>query len=138
MHCLKKIRRYIVQTARNQTPFDELEHIAHCLDSLRQDILCWADDTPQHYVALNGTGHKGTTGQGQTRMCRDWTKMEAWGQQHNACYAFINETEGVSAEVERYKYCPEGSVFGANMRRFFGFGDDYVGVPVEAVPDYSP
>lgn len=47
-------------------------HINHCLDALRQEIICNADDTPR-YSALD---QKMGTREGQHRMCKDWGKME--------------------------------------------------------------
>lgn len=51
-----------------------------CFDTLRQHIMCMADET-LHY----STGHR-DTGVGQTRMCRDWDALRRWATEHTACY----------------------------------------------------
>ena len=52
----------------------------HCFDTLRQYIMCMADDT-----LLYSTGHR-DSGVNQTRMCRDWDALRQWATEHTACY----------------------------------------------------
>ena len=60
------MRRLVVDLkAQRESPIT-WEHYQHCLDSLRQDIMCRADDTPMPGIL---GGHLGN---GQTVMCRDW------------------------------------------------------------------
>jgi hypothetical protein len=47
-------------------------HADHCLNYLRQTILCAADMTLEPELVL-GSGHVGQ-GVGVTHVCRDWTK----------------------------------------------------------------
>lgn len=79
-------------------------HIMHCLDSLRQDVICQADDTPRF------TGQvPSRSGIGQRRQCRDWQKLEAWAKDHTACHRHIKISDSV---LERFQFCPEGSSYG--------------------------
>ena len=74
------------------------------------------------------------TGEGQTRACRDWNKLEEWTRDNSACFAYINETHDVTDKMEQFKYCPRDSKFAPAMRAHFGFPDDWYEEPVEAVP----
>lgn len=73
-------RHYLALAAGKPVTWPQ-EHDLHCFDSLRQHIMCAADDT-----LLYTTGHK-DAGHGQLRMCRDWDALRAWATEHSACYA---------------------------------------------------
>ena len=91
-------------------------HIHHCLDILRQDITCMADDTPMPGVAL--PNH---VGDGQIRMCRNFDKLTQWGQEpeRHACYHRITDYGGVKHPIEMYANCPEGSEYRPIMEKYF-------------------
>ncbi|KUI55416.1 hypothetical protein VP1G_02846 [Cytospora mali] len=55
-----------------------LEHDVHCFDSLRQHVMCHADDT-----LLYSTGHH-DAGVQQTKMCRSWDALRDWASGQNA------------------------------------------------------
>ncbi|KAL8659035.1 MAG: hypothetical protein Q9202_007309 [Teloschistes flavicans] len=84
-------------------------HINHCLDGLRQDIMCNADDTPRY----TGMGHLRGTGIGQYRMCRDWDQLEQWADDHSACYQYDDgselETLRNGVPLSHFKHCPSGT-----------------------------
>ena len=94
----------------------KLEHIMHCLDALRQDVICNADDTPR-YPYPDKTEHPGSDG--QVLMCRSWDKLEAWAEDYNACFAYVNQTADIS-HYERFKYCPKGSPYSDKVKEIFG------------------
>ena len=81
-------------------------HINHCLDGLRQEIMCNADDTPRY----SGLSQKMGTGNGQYRMCKDWRKLEEWAKGHSACYEYrpVESVEG-GIPLGSFKNCPDGS-----------------------------
>ncbi|KAI9703049.1 MAG: hypothetical protein M1820_006040 [Bogoriella megaspora] len=133
LHCLKRMRRSVVLAHRNEPQMDDYDQLLHCFDMVRQDILCHADDTPMYTSDINS---QLDGGEGQTRFCRDWGILEQWYQDNTACFAYINETQGVSDELERYKYCPRDSQFAPAMRKHFGLPDDWYEEPVENVPPY--
>lgn len=85
-------------------------HIVHCLHNLRDDVTCYADDTPMYTGAFNAeVGKRVTTpGAGQVRMCRDWDAVRQYAVEHSACYdAKAGGLDG--PEVNKYKFCPDGS-----------------------------
>ena len=98
-------------------------HVIHCVDTLRQDIICNADDTPRYSTESRVP----ETGVGQVRMCRSWDKLEQWARQYNACYKFVNQTARDFPIVQRFVYCPKGSPYKKEVEKVFG-GE---------VPDYE-
>ncbi|KAJ7189033.1 hypothetical protein C8R46DRAFT_1157776 [Mycena filopes] len=71
MHCLQKIRDVIVLGSPDH-------HTRHCLNLLRQTVLCASDTTLD---PLNSEG--GTDGVGVVHVCRDWQKV----------YDFVEENQ---------------------------------------------
>ncbi|KAJ4362979.1 hypothetical protein N0V83_010096 [Neocucurbitaria cava] len=69
LHCLKLIRKAIVSKHNGDNHTFSLNHIYHCLDGIRQDIMCIADDTPMPASVAHHVGD------GQIRQCRDWNNM---------------------------------------------------------------
>ncbi|KAL8688493.1 MAG: hypothetical protein Q9218_005612 [Villophora microphyllina] len=55
LHCLKTVRQLVLEFDRGLDQSEPTEHILHCLDALRQDIICYADDTPR-YTGLQPQG----------------------------------------------------------------------------------
>ena len=80
-------------------------HISHCFDALRRQVLCDADDTPRAVQREMD----GISGVGQYRQCRDWSKLEKWAKEHTACYKRPDRPVEGMRNIEKYKYCPEGS-----------------------------
>ena len=91
-------------------------HVIHCVDTLRQDIICNADDTPRYSTESRVP----ETGMGQIRMCRSWDKLEQWARQYNACYKFVNQTARDFPIVQRFVYCPKGSPYRKEVEKVFG------------------
>ena len=91
-------------------------HVIHCLDQLRQDIVCNADDTPRVTTDSVEPG----TAVGQVRSCRDWTELEQWAKQYNSCFKYVNQTSRDLEELQRYIYCPRGSPYRSEIEKVFG------------------
>jgi len=123
LHCLKLIRKAIVSKHHGRDQIFNLKHIYHCLDGLRQDIMCMADDTPmpaprQHQL-----------GDGQVRQCRDWNKLLAWAtrRDQHACYNFDDYRESTNT-LELFAFCPEDSPYRSFQQAYFelhGHKDPY-------------
>ncbi|KAK9796589.1 putative DUF3328 domain-containing protein [Seiridium cardinale] len=121
LHCMRKVRRAIVLYNYNRPQLDSYTHLVHCMDHLMQNIICEADDTPFYTSTTSNI----TTGLGQTRMCRSWERLTEWANENTACFAYINETQGVNAVIERFRYCPRGSSLLSPMRKYFGYAQDW-------------
>ena len=90
---------------RGETQSRKSGHISHCFDALRRQVLCDADDTPR---AVQRT-LDGVSGVGQFRQCRDWGKLQEWAKEHTACYKHPDRPVEGMRNIEKYKFCPEGS-----------------------------
>ncbi|KAG1735271.1 uncharacterized protein EDB91DRAFT_1295469, partial [Suillus paluster] len=85
IHCLQMIRLALING-----PDD---HSGHCLNFLRQAILCNADTTLDPLFVDPDGMMTGTDGLGVTHVCRDWTQVYAyivdnqkghlWAEQNN-------------------------------------------------------
>ncbi|KAF2188435.1 hypothetical protein K469DRAFT_748719, partial [Zopfia rhizophila CBS 207.26] len=105
LHCLYMVRNSILEYRNNTPQTEHLLHIDHCLTSLRDDILCNADDTPRF---TGGHFKQAGSGTNQYRMCRDWSKLDMWANARSGCYKTpVDPFDGVST-LERYKFCPGG------------------------------
>ena len=79
------------------------EHDMHCFDTLRQNIMCQADDT-----LLSTTGRR-DAGMNQTRMCRDWDALRQWATEHTACYHDLVDPLGITSHNDaRFEKCDGG------------------------------
>ncbi|KAM3554246.1 hypothetical protein MY1884_006238 [Beauveria asiatica] len=96
--------RYVMYTELKQPQHIALSHALHCLDQLRQGVICNADDTPRYAGFQDPPG----TGSGQVRMCRDWRRLERWAEERTACFRHEDEVPGPM--IERFKSCPDGRV----------------------------
>ncbi|KAI9660067.1 MAG: hypothetical protein M1821_001419 [Bathelium mastoideum] len=116
LHCLKLIRRafrdYEIGNEQVLTPF----HIYHCLDAMRQDVMCKADDTP-----MPSWKQQHTVGDGQTMQCKDFDKLVAWTQEpeRNACYDQIDDYRYIENTLERHAFCAKDSQYYPVMEAYF-------------------
>lgn len=91
---------------------ESIEHVLHCIDALRQDVPCYADDELR-YTGSQPVGHSGT---GQFRQCRSWSKLDAWAQQNTACYRYIQPRNYSLNPLERFQSCAEGSPYAVKAK----------------------
>lgn len=94
---------------------EDWEHISHCINSLREDLMCQADDTPRW------TGYAPMiSGVDQVRQCRDWKQLEAWTKERNACHKHGATVVGEPGDqLEKWTYCPPGSPYLEKIRKFY-------------------
>ena len=102
----------------NQPQIFPQHHVLHCIDSLRQNVLCNAEDTP----LWSDDSPNPTSGVGQARQSRNWDDLEKWARKCNACFKYGNHTlsDAKVPEVERYVYCPKGSPYRKKVEEVFG------------------
>jgi len=112
LHCLKVIKQALAHPSE-----ERLEHTFHCLDALRQDIMCAANDTPMPVVELPNK-----IGDGQIVQCRNYDALVQWTREPERfpCYNRTVDT-GLSLEnrIEAYAYCPEDSPFYSTQQAYF-------------------
>ncbi|KAI0684494.1 hypothetical protein BC835DRAFT_635479 [Cytidiella melzeri] len=90
LHCLDVFRySYVAAKAHaisphvNETGLDH--HMNHCLNYMRQMVLCASDTTLLHTTELSPTnprGRYGATVIGSLHRCRDWTQLRKFVEQH--------------------------------------------------------
>ncbi|MCJ1285826.1 hypothetical protein MMC26_005167 [Xylographa opegraphella] len=85
LHCLDGIRQgywtfYQMAAKGQKLQEEELPmmssppHVRHCIDLLRQSLMCHADTT----VEVKEKGSDGVKGFGTTHHCRDWQQLLQW------------------------------------------------------------
>ncbi|CAK47177.1 hypothetical protein AAWM_04785 [Aspergillus awamori] len=116
LHCLKLMRHSYHELWSGQESSIPAPHIEHCLDSLRQDLMCKADDTPMPSLQLLNGG-----GEGQQMQCKDFDKLVAWSKapERNACYKRLTDYKPIVHSIERYAFCPEDSEHYPTMSKYF-------------------
>ncbi|KAF2014374.1 hypothetical protein BU24DRAFT_213519 [Aaosphaeria arxii CBS 175.79] len=116
LHCLKLVRKAIVTREYGNNSTITLSHLLHCLDGLRQDVICTADDTPMPALIAHHVGD------GQLRRCRDWNKMAAWATRpdQHACYEFDDYRDATNT-LELFAFCPKDSPYRPIMEAYFEY-----------------
>ncbi|CAI7590142.1 unnamed protein product [Penicillium glandicola] len=127
LHCLKIMYIALFEFRNGQTQSRAWPHIMHCLDALRRQIICDADDTPR----ATERRVEVVSGVGQHRLCRDWGALETWAKAHTACY---KRPENPVDEVglKRFMHCPEGSGYVVD-EGYVPEEDILVGLPEESI-----
>ncbi|KAI9732962.1 MAG: hypothetical protein M1818_007395 [Claussenomyces sp. TS43310] len=124
IHCIAQLHRSFREYRDGVPQSHDFAHNNHCLDWLRNDIMCQADDTPLY----TDNSMQSTNGIGQVRQCRDWSKLEAWAKERPACFRygdFVTE-EKLPSQVGRFKFCPDDSPYLPKVRKYFGMGADWL------------
>lgn len=115
LHCLKIVYLSLSEFRRGVSQSRSWHHISHCMDALRRQILCDADDTPR----ATDRRMEVVTGVGQHRKCRSWRELENFAAKHTACYRRPEDPERDGRPIlNRFKHCPPGSGY--------VISDDYV------------
>ncbi|KAL1859076.1 hypothetical protein VTK73DRAFT_7595 [Phialemonium thermophilum] len=90
LHCLAVLRDVIIKyEKRDKSRFAGDGHEYHCLDYIRQSILCAGDTTLDHAddrsVDEDGRVLRyGFTGARSTHQCRDWEAIKTFAEQHKS------------------------------------------------------
>ncbi|ORY18372.1 hypothetical protein BCR34DRAFT_504701, partial [Clohesyomyces aquaticus] len=118
IHCLTQVYLTLKEYREGLPQSHGFEHASHCLDWLRNDIQCRADDTPL-YMKMGEHGPE--NGVGQYRKCKDWSKLAEWAQENTACYRYGDFVTGDKqrSQIGRFKYCPKDSPYLPKVRKYF-------------------
>ncbi|KAJ5822854.1 hypothetical protein N7447_005194 [Penicillium robsamsonii] len=127
LHCLKIIYISLFEFRTGQEQSRTWHHIAHCLDALRRQTLCDADDTPR----ATERRAEVVSGLGQHRVCRNWGELENWAKAHTACYK-RPEKPGDEVGLKRFMHCPEGSGYVVD-EGYVPTEEVLVGLPEESI-----
>ena len=111
------IRHALTSLERDQKVSVPYSHLYHCLDGLRQGVLCHADDTPMRH--FENADH--TAGEGQQMMCRDWDKLIQWAKapERDACWVMLDDYKPIKHKLERFAFCSKDSPYYDTMSKYF-------------------
>ncbi|KAI0972065.1 hypothetical protein F4678DRAFT_431029 [Xylaria arbuscula] len=130
LHCVRNLYISIQQYRTNKTQTINYPHILHCLDTLRVETMCAADDTLR-YVPLNSAHNGFRPGDGQQRTCRNWDRVQEFVERHDPCYRYLKPGDTEISNLERFKFCPESTGYLPKIRKYFGYEHDWVPEPQE-------
>ncbi|KAI0376694.1 hypothetical protein F5Y04DRAFT_285637 [Hypomontagnella monticulosa] len=105
LHCLKLVCISMSEYRRGLPQTRPRHHISHCLDALRRQIICDADDTPR----ATDRRVEVVSGLHQHRRCRSWEQLENFVKQHTACYKRPEIPNEDLSKLEGFKHCPPES-----------------------------
>lgn len=85
LHCLGVIRDVIKRYEKHErSRFAGAGHEYHCIDYIRQSIMCHGDTTLD-FAELQPDGvRRGFSGANSTHQCRDWDALTAWAVENRA------------------------------------------------------
>jgi hypothetical protein len=91
-------------------------HVLHCLNTLRQDIMCKADDT-----LMPSENRPHAIGDQQVLQCRSWDALVSWARapERHSCYKVISEYVSPLHTLEQYAFCPTNSPHYETMIKYF-------------------
>jgi len=125
LHCIRLIYRFVkeIRDDDKQATRVPIDHVIHCLDAMRKDVMCYADDTPRprRYRANSTAAIKVA---GEPRQCRDWSALERWAKERTACFQPGNAVPGDMLRSQM-RFCPDNSPYMPAVRAYFGKGDDW-------------
>ncbi|QSZ35673.1 hypothetical protein DSL72_006795 [Monilinia vaccinii-corymbosi] len=114
MHCLQALYVYVrnCDSGANQT--QTFEHAIHCLDVLRSEVMCTADDTPLSFRFQEADRAERTP----KRRCRDWDKLVEYTTAHSACFRRYSPNDPRYGTLDEYLFCPPSSPYKALVDDF--------------------
>jgi len=115
LHCAKTLHISLLEFQLGKPQTYPFLHVMHCLDALRVEIICNADDTPRYTT----TDHDTVSGIDQERKCRDWGKLERWALEHDACYHYFNHSSNnIVDQRQRYLFCQPDSPYTGKVEKY--------------------
>lgn len=95
-----------------------MHHHIHCLDALRENAICSADDTLR--PAGTGMATPLNPARPPRKACRDWDQLEKWALQNSACFRRFPDDDPKHDTLEEWKWCPDQSSYLPAIELFFG------------------
>ncbi|KAI1387535.1 uncharacterized protein F4822DRAFT_430282 [Hypoxylon trugodes] len=105
LHCLKIIYSYVRDWEEGRSRVQTIDHVAHCLEVVRMDIMCVADDTLLSYPVDDPEELP------PKRMCRDWDQLEEFAISNSACFERRELDDPFRDSLIEYMNCPTSSPY---------------------------
>ncbi|OJJ47404.1 hypothetical protein ASPZODRAFT_16085 [Penicilliopsis zonata CBS 506.65] len=86
LHCLNSLRRLIYNTSTFVTGVGAEMHVDHCIDYLRQTIMCHSDVTPITHIPKPSHHQRGAPWMpnfASKHTCRNFWKIHEWATRYN-------------------------------------------------------
>lgn len=81
LHCLNEIRLALAGNSHGyarDSLHEGTAHLDHCVDQIRQALMCHADLTPVPMLPIAGAPNNLALGNGEMHTCRDFDAIWAW------------------------------------------------------------
>lgn len=82
LHCLNEIRLALEhhhdESAEEDWMHQGRAHLDHCVDQIRQALMCHADLTPVPMIPVEGGPEGAILGNGEIHTCRDFDAIWEW------------------------------------------------------------
>lgn len=84
LHCVNQVRKfYYSDYYHNPNPIeDQRDHFDHCIDLLRQTVMCHGDISLHTYTWKDDYRWPWPTME-TTHQCRNWDKLMEWSKNHS-------------------------------------------------------
>jgi hypothetical protein len=84
LHCLNMVRLRVWATESFVPEHDlmGIEHIDHCIDTIRQSLMCASDITPLQFVWIEAEQRTMEVAR-VLHTCRDFEQVREWGRRHH-------------------------------------------------------
>ncbi|OJJ04731.1 hypothetical protein ASPVEDRAFT_86114 [Aspergillus versicolor CBS 583.65] len=132
LYCVKTIHASLSEFRAGKPQSSSWGHVSYCLDALRRQVLCDADDTPRATERRDDTGGEDR----QKRKCRDWDGLVQFARENTACYRQPggggNGGDDGKSVLERFKHCPQGSGYVVDDS-YVSNDTSFVGLPGEPI-----
>lgn len=110
LHCVNRLRQAYYAALNGTADNETTHHIKHCLDYLRQAVMCHADTTMEYREEDKETRQLGTSGYSAHR-CRDFRaahdfaeEWRVWDGKNRPTQVKISEEENVPGRIINYDY----------------------------------
>ncbi|PPQ98411.1 hypothetical protein CVT24_004090 [Panaeolus cyanescens] len=78
LHCLNLLRKSLYREYYSKEPHLDTQHLSHCVENIRQTLMCSADVTPLVWQWVERVQQVRIMGN-VIHTCRDWDKIREWG-----------------------------------------------------------
>jgi len=118
LHCLRDIYIFVRSSEFSANRNQSFQHVVHCLDVLKSDAMCIADDTPLPY------GFQVTYQEERSpkRRCRDWNKLTEYVTENSACFHRNHSDPTLHGTFAEFTFCPPNSPYRAVVESIQGKG----------------
>ncbi|KAH8819351.1 hypothetical protein F5884DRAFT_760319 [Xylogone sp. PMI_703] len=87
LHCVGIIKHALMRFEKGDYDYNPYEDTTHCLEYLRQTLMCHGDLTLERPRFVTDKTFGGPTGWGVTHQCRDWSAIHSFISKHTVTFS---------------------------------------------------